>query len=360
MRRPEPDIAYWVWCAAGAIAVAASAWIAVSRFTLAHPELLWLGAVLPLAAALQALRDRRSAGLTRLSTLSAHLGRRGSWKALVKAMPLALGIAGMAMLIIALARPQSHDTREDVHQEGIDIVIAMDISGSMLAKDLKPDRLEAAKRTGIRFIDARPNDRIGLVVYEGEAFTQCPLTTDHATLKQLMADARSGLIEGGTAVGMGLATAVNRMRESEAKSKVVVLLTDGVNNTGSVQPIDAAHIAEALGVRVYTIGVGTRGKALSPVARYPNGQYKFEYIDVDLDEPTMKEIAALTGGKYFRATDEKRLREIYEEIDQLERTRIEVEQFTSRKEEFHPFALLGASLLLAGFLIDRSLLRGIA
>lgn len=360
MRKPEADIPYWIWCGAAFVAVAGGAWFAGSRFSFAHRELLGLFAVLPLAAALQAWRERRRSGLTRLSTLSSHLGGRTSLKAWLKPMPMAMSLAGAGLLVIALARPQSHDTREDVHQEGIDIVIAMDISGSMLAKDLKPDRLDAAKRTGSRFIDARPNDRLGLVVYEGEAFTQCPLTTDHATLKQSLAEARSGLIEGGTAVGMGLATAVNRLRESEAKSKVVVLLTDGVNNTGSVQPIDAAHIAEALGVRVYTIGVGTRGKALSPVARYPDGRYRFEYVDVEIDEATMTEIARLTGGKYFRATDEKRLRAIYDEIDQLERTRIEVEQFTSRKEEFHPFALLGAGLILTGFLIDRSLLRGIA
>ncbi|MFZ1693870.1 MAG: VWA domain-containing protein [Flavobacteriales bacterium] len=359
-RRRDIDAAFWAWCALACVLAGGAAWFAIREFTLVHPSLLWLLALLPISTALQAWRDHRRAGLTRLSTLTAHLQGRTGWKAPLKAMPLAFCLAGTGLLIIAMARPQSHDTKENVHQEGIDIVIAMDISGSMLAKDLKPDRLEAAKRTGSRFIDARPNDRIGLVVYEGEAFSQCPLTTDHATLKQLLAEARSGLIEGGTAVGMGLATAVNRLRESDAKSKVVVLLTDGVNNTGSVQPIDAAHITDAMGVRVYTIGVGTRGKALSPVARYPNGQFKFEYVDVEIDEATLQEIAKLTGGKYFRATDEQRLRAIYEEIDQLERTRIEVEQFTSRKEEFHPFALLGAGLLFAGFLFDRSLLRGIA
>lgn len=360
MSRPRIDIAYWLWSLAGLAVAAAGAWLAYRRFTLAHPTLLWAGLLLPLAAWLRHHRDQRRGTLTRLSTLSAHLDGRTGWRAYVKPLPGSLGIAGAGLMLVALSRPQSHDTHEDVHREGIDIVIAMDISASMLAKDLKPDRMEAAKRTGARFIDARPNDRIGLVVYEGEAFTQCPLTTDHMALKQLLMEARTGLIAGGTAVGMGLATAVNRLRESEARSKVVILLTDGVNNTGAVQPIDAAHVAEALGVRVYTIGVGTRGKALSPVARYPNGQYRFEYVDVDLDEPTLKEIARLTGGQYFRATDERRLSDIYNEIDRMERTRIEVEQFTSRKEEFHPFALWGSALLLLGFLLDRSVLRGMA
>lgn len=360
MPKRKLDIAHWAWCAAAFVAVAAVAWLAAERFTYLHPALLSACVLLPFAAWLNSWRNNRRASLTRLSTLSAHLGGRLGWKPIAKPAPLAFALAGSGLLIIALARPQSHDTREDVHQEGIDIMIAMDISVSMLAKDLKPDRLDAAKRTGTRFIKARPTDRIGLVVYEGEAFTACPLTTDHDVLIGLLNESRSGLIDGGTAVGMGLATAVNRLRESAAKSKVVILLTDGVSNTGSVQPVDAAHIAEAMGIRVYTIGVGTKGKALSPVARYPNGKIQFDYVDVELDEATLREIASLTGGQYFRATDEQRLREIYEEIDRLERTRIEVEQFTSRKEEFHPFAMAGSLLLLAGFLVDRSILRGIA
>lgn len=360
MPRHKPDIAHWAWCGASFAVVGAVAWSVANRFTYLHPALLLACALLPLAAWLGSWRNNRRASLTRLSTLSAHLKSHRGWKSLAKPAPHAFAIAGTGLLVVALARPQSHDTREDVHQEGIDIMIAMDISVSMLAKDLKPDRLDAAKRTGTRFISARPMDRIGLVVYEGEAFTACPLTTDHGVLIGLLNESRSGLIDGGTAVGMGLATAVNRLRESPAKSKIVILLTDGVSNTGSVQPVDAAHIAEAMGIRVYTIGVGTKGKALSPVARYPNGKIQFDYIDVELDEATLREIASLTGGQYFRATDEQRLREIYDEIDRLERTRIEVEQFTSRKEEFHPFAMAGSLLLLAGFLIDRSILRGIA
>ena len=261
---------------------------------------------------------------------------------------------------MAMARPQSEDNWQDVQREGIDIVIALDISASMLAKDLRPDRLEASKQVAIDFIDGRPNDRIGLVVYEGEAFTQCPITTDHRVLKELFSEVRSGLIDGGTAIGTGLATALNRLRESEAKSKVVILLTDGVNNAGTIQPNDAALIAEQLGIRVYTIGVGTKGKALSPVTRYATGQYRYDYVDVEIDETTLRNVADRTGGKYFRATDERKLKDIYTEIDRLERTRIKVTEHRSMNEEYFPFALAGCALLLLGGLLDRSVLRTMA
>ena len=274
-------------------------------------------------------------------------------------LPSALSVVGTGLFILALARPQLQNSWQDETVDGIDIIIAMDFSASMLARDLKPDRLTAAKKVGMRFIDDRPNDRMGLVVYEGEAYTQCPLTTDHQVLKDLFAQAKSGTIEGGTAVGMGLATAVNRLRDSDSKSKVVILLTDGVNNTGAVQPVDAGLIAEQLGIRVYTIGVGTHGKALSPVSLY-NGEYQYDYVDVDLDEATLKQIAKSTGGKYFRATDERKLKEIYAEIDRMEKTRIEVEQFSFKVEEFHDLLLWGSILLATGFFLDRTLLRGMA
>ena len=326
-----------------------------------YPAALWWALLAPVVLAFALLGWRRRTR-EREMLIAAHLvdsvlGGYSTNRALARVLLAGAATVGIA---IALIGPVSGFSLREVQRKGLDLVLCIDTSRSMLVQDLKPDRLEAAKRTGTRFIKARPTDRIGLVVYEGEAFTACPLTSDHNVLLQLLNESRSGLIEGGTAVGLGMATAVNRLRESAAKSKVIILLTDGVSNTGSVQPIDAAHIAEALGIRAYTIGVGTKGKALSPVARYPNGQYQFGYIDVDLDEPTLKEMARITGGQYFRATNEQRLREIYEEIDRLERTRFEVEQFTSRKEEFHPFALLGSALLLAGFLIDRSVLKGIA
>jgi Ca-activated chloride channel family protein len=333
----------------------------LQRHELAHPQVLWLLAVPAVLAALHLWRQGRpSAAHVPLSTLKALEDGPIDLRSTLRPALRAIGLSGLSVLILALARPQSKDSWQDVQREGIDIVMAMDLSGSMLAKDLRPDRLEASKRVAADFIGGRPNDRIGLVVYEGEAFTQCPLTTDHRVLTDLLMNSRSGLLEGGTAIGMGLATSLSRLRESEAKSKVVILLTDGVNNVGMVQPMDAAQIAESLGIRVYTVGVGTRGKALSPVARYPNGQYRYDYVEVDLDEPMLEQVASLTGGRYFRATDERKLREIYQEIDRLERTRMKVTEYSQRHEEYHPYAILGAGLLLLGMVLDRSIFRTMA
>lgn len=331
-----------------------------TRYDAASPWVYWTLPLLLLIAALYLVRLRRRSTMVRLSTLYALVNGPFDVLGYLRHLPYATGLLGLGALLIALARPQSEDQWKDEEREGIDIVIALDISASMLAKDLRPDRLEASKNVAMDFIDGRPNDRIGLVVYEGEAYTQCPITSDHRVLKELFADARSGLIEGGTAVGSGLATALNRLRESEAKSKVVILLTDGVSNAGTVQPNDAALIAEQLGIRVYTIGVGTMGKALSPVARYATGQYRYDYVEVKIDEPTMRNIADRTGGKYFRATDEKKLRAIYSEIDRLEKTRIKVTEHRSKNEEYYPFALVGGCLLVAGALLDRSVLRTMA
>jgi Ca-activated chloride channel family protein len=270
-----------------------------------------------------------------------------------------LRILGLSLLLFALARPQSKTSWQDVRTEGIDIMIALDISASMLAKDLKPDRLKSSKNVALEFINDRPNDRIGLVVYEGESFTQCPLTTDHRVLRELFSRVRTGQIEGGTAIGMGLATAINRLRSSEAKSKVVILLTDGVNNRGSIPPLTAAEIAREYGVRVYTIGVGSRGKALSPVSIYPDGTYKYERVEVKIDEETLQQIADMTGGMYYRATDARKLRDIYKEIDQLEKTLIQVTEHSKRNEEFFPFALAGCSLIFLGFFVDQTIFRSV-
>lgn len=344
-----------------AIGVATAAVLYMLRtYELLHPMLLWgLGIVL-LIAVVQVLLAGRSTPSARLPTLGMLATGPFDLLAFFRRLPAALSLLGLALLMMAMARPQSSDDWQDVQREGIDIVIALDISFSMLSKDLKPDRLSASKRVGMEFIDSRPNDRIGLVVYEGEAFTQSPLTTDHQVLKELFQQAKPGLVEGGTAVGMGLATAVNRLRESEAESKVVVLLTDGVSNAGSVQPIDAAQIAATMGIRVYTIGVGTKGKALSPVAQYANGQYHYQYVDVEIDEPMLRRVAELTGGQYFRATDEHRMKAIYDEIDHLEKTRINVTEHSRRNEEYLPFLLAGAGCLLLAFLLERSLLRTMA
>lgn len=272
-------------------------------------------------------------------------------------LPFLLRAGGLSLLIIALARPQSELSWKNVSTEGIDIVIAMDISASMLAKDFDPNRLESAKKVAIKFIEERPNDRIGLVVYEGESFTQCPLTTDHRVLINLFKDVKTGMVEGGTAIGMGLANAVNRLKESEAKSKVVILLTDGENNAGSIAPVTAAEIAKQYGVRVYTVGVGTRGQALTPVGIYPDGRYKYEYADVKINEESLKQIAETTGGKYFRATDGEALTEIYKQIDKLEKTKIKVTEHSRHAEEFFWFAVVGASLLFLEFLFRNTALQ---
>ncbi len=358
MRRDPDSWAFMVWVVAALIAASVVIYGTVGEFDLAVPQLLWALLALVPVIWLRFRRERRTGAQVRMSALNSRVQRRIDPLAILRPVAFGASLAGAVLLVLALARPQSEDSKESVKQEGIDIVVAMDVSVSMLARDLKPDRLEAAKKVAAEFIDGRPNDRIGLVVYEGEAYTQCPLTTDHRVLKELFAAARSGLIEGGTAVGSGLATAVNRLRESTSKSKVVILLTDGVSNRGTLQPLDAAMIAERMGVRVYTIGLGTRGKAYGPAARLANGQFVFDYVDVDLDEPTLIKVATTTGGKYFRATDERKLREIYGEIDRLEKTRIEVEQFTLRTDEYHSIALWGSLLVLGAFLLERTLLRG--
>ncbi|MFT5337752.1 MAG: Ca-activated chloride channel family protein [Luteibaculaceae bacterium] len=270
-----------------------------------------------------------------------------------------LQLVGLGLLIIAMARPQSRLSWNNVETEGIDIVLAMDVSASMLAQDFKPDRLESSKKVASEFIDGRKNDRIGLVVYEGESFTQCPLTTDHEIVKTQLSQIETGILDGGTAIGMGLATGINRLKESEAKSKVMILLTDGVNNRGMIEPMTAADIAKTMGIKVYTIGVGTKGKALSPVAIYPNGKYKYDMVDVEIDELTLQKIAYATGGKYYRATSEQKLSKIYEEIDRLEKTKIEVTEFSQMNEEFFWFCLIGLLLLLSERLLKTAVLQNI-
>jgi Ca-activated chloride channel family protein len=242
--------------------------------------------------------------------------------------------------------------------EGIDIVISMDISGSMLAQDLKPDRLEASKNVAMDFISGRPNDRIGLVIFSGESFTQCPLTTDHQVLQNLFANVKSGMVEDGTAIGMGLATAVNRLKDSDAVSKVIILLTDGVNNQGSVAPLTAAKIAQKFGIRVYTIGVGTQGFAPYPF-KTPFGTTVYQDVEVQIDEETLQNIASVTNGQYFRATSNKALESIYKEIDELERSKIEVKEYHKKKEEFFPLAILALALLIIEFILRHTVFRSI-
>ena len=266
-----------------------------------------------------------------------------------------LRILVINLLIIAFARPQTTSSRQDITIEGIDIVMALDVSGSMLAQDLKPDRLEAAKDVASDFFNGRPNDRIGLVIFSGETFTQCPLTTDHRVIKNLFKDIKSGMIEDGTAIGDGLATAVNRLKDSKAISKVIILLTDGVNNAGSLDPLSAAEIAKIYGVRIYTIGVGSMGTAPYPV-QTPYG-LRYQDMEVKIDEDLLKGVADMTDGKYFRATSNKKLKAIYEEIDKMEKSKIDVTEFRKKKEEFLPLAFIALGLFILEILLRNTIFR---
>ena len=280
-----------------------------------------------------------------------------SWKIYLRHVPFLLRMVWIALLIVVLARPQSTNGWQTSSTEGIDIVLAMDISSSMLAQDLKPNRLEAAKDVAASFINGRQNDNIGLVVFAAESFTQCPLTTDHTVLLNLFKDIQPGIIQDGTSIGLGLANAVSRIKDSQAKSKVIILLTDGVNNAGEIAPVTASEIAKTFGVRVYTIGVGTQGEAPYPFQTAFGIQY--QNVPVEIDEPTLKQIAATTGGQYFRATDNASLKAIYEEIDQMEKTKISVQEFSKKQEEYMQWALLVLLLLLVEVLLKNTLLRNI-
>jgi len=323
----------------------------------ANPGFLYLLLVIVPMIVWYVWKQREANTALQTSTLESLKSSSITYRHILRHFLFGFRIIAIALLIIVLARPQSQNNWQNVTTEGIDIVLSLDISGSMLAQDLKPDRLEAAKDVASDFIAGRPNDRMGLVVYSGESFTQCPLTTDHAVLINLFKDVKSGMIEDGTAIGMGLANAVNRLKDSKAISKVIILLTDGVNNMGSIAPVTAAEIAQTYGIRVYTIGVGTNGKAPYPFQTAFGTQ--FQNVDVKIDEATLKEIAQITGGQYFRATDNKKLREIYEEIDQLEKSKISVKEYSKKKEEFLPFALLACLIFFIEIVLRYTLLKSI-
>lgn len=330
----------------------------MAEWQFAHKGLLWLLAMLPLLVAYYVFVDRKKQAKVRFPTLKPFEHWRPSLKQWVYHGMFALRLLALALIILAAARPQSSTSWQNVTTEGIDIVLAMDISSSMLARDFEPNRLQASKEVALKFIDDRPNDRIGLVIYSGETFTQVPLTTDHAKLKSLLEEVENGMIKDGTAIGMGLANAVNRLKESKAKSKVVILLTDGENTAGSIPPITAAEIAKTFGVKVYTIGVGTNGKAPMPVQDV-FGRIHYQPMDVRIDEATLTKIADITGGKYFRATNNEKLVKVYNEIDQLEKTIIEETQYEKKSEEFWWFALAASCLLIVEFLTRNLYLRGI-
>ncbi len=281
-----------------------------------------------------------------------------SWRTYLIHVPFALRVAAVVLLSLALARPQLSNRWSSESTEGIDIMMALDISGTMQAEDLRPTRLDAAKAVAEEFVLARPNDQIGLVVFAGESFTQCPLTTDHAVLVNLFRSVKFGMIEDGTAIGLGLANAVNRMKDSPTKSKVVILLTDGSNNRGDIDPLTAAQIAQTFGIRVYAIGVGSYGEAKIQVDTPYGKQYMT--IQNEFDESTLKQIAAQTGGEYFRATDNKSLKAIYEKIDQLEKSKIRVKEFSKRTENFPPFLYAALACLLLEIIIRYFVTRTIA
>ena len=300
---------------------------------------------------------KSQASLQVSSSEAFQLPGTSSWKVYMRHLPFVLRMLAIALLIVVLARPQSTNSWQNSSTEGIDIVMAMDISTSMLAEDLKPNRLEAAKDVAASFINGRQNDNIGLVVFAAESFTQCPLTIDHGVLLNLFKDIQPGIIQDGTAIGLGLANAVSRIKDSQAKSKVIILLTDGVNNTGEIAPVTAAEIAKTFGIRVYTIGVVTQGEAPYPIPTAFGVQY--QNVPVEIDEQVLKQIASTTGGQYFRATDNSSLKEIYSEIDQLEKTKISVQEFSKKQEEYKNWALLVFALLLIEVLLRNTVLRNI-
>ena len=321
-----------------------------------YPGLLWL---LVIPAALVAhyiyLELAQRHPHLRVSSSVPWMVSGTSFMAVLRHLPFLLRTFALVMIVIAIARPRSSTEMERIDTEGIDIVLAMDVSTSMLARDLTPDRINASKDIAIEFISQRPSDRMGIVVFAGESFTQCPLTTDRATLINLMKEIQTDLIEDGTAIGNGLATAVARMKDSDAKSRVVILLTDGVNNRGEISPQMAAEIAKTYGIRVYTIGVGKEGMAPYPVMT-PWG-VEVQNVKVEIDEKLLAEIAESTGGRYFRATDNTKLAEIYSEINKMEKARTTVDSFPVYKDLFGLYALLALLALLLEFFIDRFVLR---
>ena len=324
-------------------------------FRFEDPMVLLLLVLVPIVVWAQMRRSRRGASI-QYSAVDAVRAAGGIWTRWTRHTPVGLRALALAALIVALARPQTGITTENVLTEGIDIVLVLDVSSSMLAEDLEPNRLEAAKAVAVNFVTGRRNDRLGLVAFAGQAFTQAPLTFDYGVVRSLIGELEIGMIEDGTAVGMGLATAVKRLQASEAASKVVILLTDGRSNRGEIGPVTAAQMAKALDVRVYTIGAGSQGTARVPVQSSLGGT-RYATMEVDIDEPTLREVAEVTGGRYFRATDNESLESIYAEIDELERTEIEIKNFTQFGEQF-PLPLgLGFLLLMAELGLSQTALR---
>ena len=324
--------------------------------TFAHPYYFLLLLLLIPAILWYVLKRKQRYASLQVSNTFAFKQMPKTWKQRCQHLPFVLRCLVFSLVVVVLARPQSVDSWQNTSTEGIDIVVALDISTSMLAEDLKPNRLEAAKSIASSFVADRHNDNIGLVLFAGESFTQCPLTTDHAVWMNLFGSIQCGMIEDGTAIGLGLANAVSRVKDSQAKSKVIILLTDGTNNRGDIDPLTAAELAKTFGIRVYTIGVGKKGKAPYPF-QTANGVV-YQNVEVNIDEEPLKQIASLTGGVYFRATDNATLAGIYQEIDQLEKTKMQVREYSKRQEEFRPFALAAFLLLLIEIML-RQIIRSL-
>ena len=322
----------------------------------ANPEFFWLLLLLPLALLWYFFKRKNEMASLRISSIKGFTVK--SWASKLKPVLFALRLLALAAIITALARPQTEDisTRTKT-TKGIDIVMSIDVSSSMLARDLKPNRLSALKEVAAKFIEGRPNDRIGLVAYAAESYTKTPITSDKAIVLNALNEITYGVLEDGTAIGMGLATSVNRLKESKAISKVIILLTDGVNNSGFIEPRTAADLAVGFGIKTYTIGLGTNGNALSPIAYNPDGSYRYGMRQVEIDEELLKEIAEVTGGKYFRATDNESLEEIYDEINKLEKTEIEEFKYYKYEEKFRPLIFLAGILLLLEWGLRNSIFK---
>jgi len=323
----------------------------------ANPAFLYLFLLLPLLFFVHwKIRTKRRTDI-RISDFASLKNYTPSFRQRIGWLPLICRFLAITLIIVALARPRSSSKGTNITSEGISIVLAMDVSSSMLAEDLRPNRIEASKRVASEFIAGRPTDLMGLVVFSGESFTQCPITSDHSVLLNLMSEIRSGILEDGTALGEGLATAVARIKDSPAKSKVIILLTDGVNNSGSIAPVTAGEIAKTFGIRVYTIGVGRNGTAPYPF-KTPFG-IQYQNVEVQIDEEILQQISAATDAKYFRATDNSKLKDIYAEIDKMEKTKVEVTEFRRYTEEYFPFALWAAAFFLLEIVLRLTLLRSL-
>lgn len=330
----------------------------LKNFEFVNPEFFWLLLLLPALVLWYIWKRKQQTASLQISSISGFKTKR-NWLAKLKPLLFVLRLLTLAAIIIALTRPRTVDESTRIKTtKGIDIVMAIDVSASMLARDLKPNRLEALKTVAARFINGRPNDRIGLVEYAGESFTKTPLTSDkNIVLSSLKAIKYNNIIEGGTAIGMGLATAVNRLKDSRAKSKVIILLTDGVNNSGFIDPKIASELAVEFGIKVYTIGLGTNGMAMSPIGIRRDGGFQYGNMPVEIDEELLQQIAATTKGQYFRATNTTKLNEIYEEINKLEKTDIEEFKYTNYEEKFRPWALLALGILGLELLLRYTLFK---